>query len=207
MRTLLFAIGYIILIPLVAGACLWASVTYFPSQTREFLGPILEKVVGASETRVEEKVSPLVRDLLKEEMASISSRLDRIEEKVAGLSQEAASAAPTEEGQSHPGPSDEALALLSREITAKERVSAALSGLTLARFEYLQGNRGTCQRELRLVESILARIPALADDLKNMLAKSIEEVAKDSPQAADWLSLTWHRLLEEMSGKSEPSPK
>jgi len=195
-RAFFLAVAYILLIPVVSVAVLWAAVTYFPEPTKNFLGPIVEDVLPSFDTKtlVAQQVEPELSDIkgnlakIRDDVVALSERLSALEKGSVQMEKEALA---QENGSS----SNSAF----QEIAHQTRLLAALSSLTAARMEYLQGNKGLALREIRSTQDILADIQGVSQEFLDMLKNCASEISKDSPEAQDWLSLSWHRLLEDLT--------
>ncbi|HHW17367.1 MAG TPA: hypothetical protein GXX30_00450 [Firmicutes bacterium] len=206
LRLMFWAIAYILLVPVVVLTVLWGAVTYFPEPTKRFLGPVFEAIVPASssdlEARVKEEVSRHFSQVetevtrLRDNISALEERLSLVEKSV---SAQGAASKEDQTGES-PGPQGISASEVSRVIAEKSRVFTALAALTTARVEYLQGNKGSALREVRLAQAVLGSTSGLSGEIDDMLSRAATEVSKDSPSAQDWLSLVWHRIFQEVAG-------
>jgi len=201
-RLFFLAVAYILLVPVVSVAVLWAGVTYFPEPTKNFLGPIVKRVIPELNTEA------MVAEQVQSEFSSLKTNLAQITEDVSALAErlsvlEKMSEFSQSEGQTENGAKTNFISL---EIARKTKLLAALASLTAARMEYLQGNKGLALREVRATQDILADMEGISQEFDDMLANSASEISKDSPQAQDWLSLSWHRLLQDITTEGVVKP-
>lgn len=184
------AVGYIVLIPLVVLSSLMVCTTYFPQKTQEILGLILARVTGTENPELE-KVGAL-----EDRVAKIESDLKEV------MSRQMES---KEQGNNvSPGSSEATRSELDRiasEVDEKSTLLGIISTVTVARMEYLQGNRHKCEQELNAAKLMLEKISLVPQETQDMLGKAIEEVDRGSVQAEDWLSLVWHNLIEAIDAK------
>lgn len=199
--SLVIAAVYLLLVPVIAAVGLSLGATYFPGPTRALLGPALEALVG--------RAAPGEDGMIQEALnrtAVAEERLSKIERDIAALAERAAEAAEQpSQGASESRVTEAhiaaAIAPTASQAAGRDRMLAGLTALTLARAEFLAGNRAVVERELKLAQECLALNAGegsveTPEPVRDALGKALDAVQRGASTAGDYLSLAWHLLAD-----------
>jgi len=204
-RNLVLALVYLALVPVVAAAGISLGAQYFPGPTRALLGPALESLVVTQEIDGAAKAEEALAKVTVAE-----DRLAKIEQDVLALIGKSSETPVTPEqpgGQAAPSQGEEEtvdyeglLAPVRTEAATRDRTLAALTAMTLARAEFLAGNRAVALRELTLAQQCLAAEAGSAapvtPEIRKALTDALDALQRNSSTAGDYLSLAWHMLAD-----------
>ena len=202
LRNVILAIVYLALVPLVAAAGISLGAQYFPAATRALLGPALESLVDDPALQEAAKVEEALA-----RTAAAEGRLSKLEQDVLALIAKAGEAPAEGSEPEEPAKPDEEsvdfnalLAPVRLEAAGRDRTLAALTAMTLARAEFLSGNRAVAVRELTLAQECLANeggsAAPVSSEIQKALAGALDALQRNSSTAGDYLSLAWHMLAD-----------
>ncbi len=199
--SLVIAAVYLLLVPVIAAVGLSLGATYFPGPTRALLGPALEALVEEPASQV----AGMVREAL-DRSAAAEERLSKLEQDIATLVEQGREVTePPSQGTPEGGVTEAqvgaAITPVVRQSAGRDRMLAGLTALTLARAEFLAGNRAVAARELTLAQECLTvnagegsvEIP---EPVRDALSKAVDAVQRGASTAGDYLSLAWHLLAD-----------
>lgn len=196
LKAFVLGLCYVLFVPVVTFLAVWSVAEYSPSLARSLIAPVLSKVLEVDAGSMREQAVQAAREtaltVVEKKVSELNSRISDIDQKVS------AAAAKPSEGQVNNASDAAASSYRSRTLLS------ALSCVSMARSEYLAGNRSLAQTELRSA-AVFLKAASVPEDVNSMLVNAENALAKDSPQAHDWMRLLWHRLVDELSREEAPS--